>query len=395
MDKQIHKAVILNNPSAGAPGSNADVDTATDASIYQIKGLFPINKKDFIKVKLTWAAIEVSQIISIGEANTVSIVAGNPSTGAGYYKIKGGNTGERELEHTKNLHVYGTYMDSVLTGGGATQDRHTVYMRLVAKINRDTGQSAFAGAVVTLTHVASTAFLVTAGKNSVWMKGSVSGAIGFVCPTVISGTAGTASPLTTSGATTESSTTTTKFCCWNGITPVVGDIFTQVNNPYEQITTGSGGPSTAVTAIALGVGIRIVDKVGYYDAKNTRKGATQWFAVAGFIQSDIRVMPTSSGAITTMAAVYPEGLGATLAKQVPVKETTSGNLLWGGLPWFPTNEAVNTSARYNYFDVYSRVSQNNSALGDSASMAEIVQRVIVDQAATNYGAHSTAMLALT
>lgn len=354
MDKKLFKAVLLNLPVAG------DVDTTSDTSKYQIKGLHAINVKDYLGYTATAYAAEVSQVMKLGEGTAPTITA------ATLYKLAGGNPNERDFEYNQELHKYSTKSPSVLTGNAAT-DRFNVYASLVYKINANRSASQFAGNVVTLTHVASTVFTINTGKNSVWVKCSVSGAVGFIT------------------ANADSTTTSTKLCVVNGILPVLTDILTQINNPYEGTTTGAGGPSTAVTAVTAGVGLRTVDKAGYYNAKGTRKGPSTWAVQAGFNKTDL---------VVGTAGVVSSGVGANLAQLVPVRETSSSNLVWGGKEWFPVNEAPVVGSQYTIIDIKSKNTVNTSAMLDAGPTGEIIQRIYADKNAAGYAAFLAAIAAL-
>lgn len=354
MDSKVFRAALLNLPVA------ADVDTTSLVGTTKIRGLAPFLAKDYIGYKETVAVVEVPQKVKIGEV-TLAVIAASTK-----YQLQA-SMFEKEFEWMGIWKKYGTTSPAVLSGSAFT-DRWNVYTQLAYRINRGQERPRFyAGAIAVLTHVASTAFTVTAGKSAVWIVGATSGCIGFVI------------------ANADSTTTSTTICVVNGIAPVVGDIFTTMNNPYSKTLDGAGGPSTAVTVVVLGAGLRIIDLGNYYDPLGLNKSASVWKVTSGLAANNISV---------STAAVYSVGQPGVLAKMIPQIETSSSNLLAGGVSWFPVNEPVLTTTSYNYIDVFSKITQNNSALGDSGSVAVVTQRLVLDKNAAGYAAFLAAVAAL-
>lgn len=346
------EASALYNAPAGAY-----VDTSTVSGKVKLPSLPEWSTGDLKSVTIQTATAEITQAIDLDGASGITIALNTQ------YKIKGNVRSELENQwHTEAVPYGGTL--SAATSAAA--DRHYIYSSIAKQIN-SVPRSFFAGAIVTLTHVASTVFTIQSGKQVTWVKGSVSGTVGFILKTA------------------DSTTTSTKLCVYNGIAPVVGDILSVMNDPFDQTNVGAGGPSTAVTVVALGVGVRIVDKPGYMNAFGNRKGISTWSVYKGFATTALS---------TVRAGVYPVGQGADLLKLVPKVETTSGNLIAGTLPFFPTNEAPVSGTSYNIINLEVVRRLNNDAQTGGGHVKTVTYRVYANNVAGGYAAFVTALQAL-
>jgi hypothetical protein len=353
------KATLRNLPIAG------DVDTTNHPGEVWIKGLIPFKAIDFIGYKEQVAAAEVQQALTIGAS---TVIAANT-----LYKFSLGNTAERDASWNKQFTPWGAVSPATLTGTAAT-DRMNLYLIIAKKINSQySPRQYFAGAKCTLTHVGSAAFTIPTGRNDawdgtpVWVRGATSGTVGFI------------------RANADSTATATVLHVYNGILPVVGDIFTVIASPFNPDVIGAGGPSTAVTVVTQGQGITVVDKPDYYSADGTHLGKTGFFNVAGFAATDFTV---------TTAGVYQVGQGYRLLQEVPRRETTSSNLMAGGNFWFPTNETPLGANNYNIIDIYYDVRQNSDAKTDTGGSGQAYQRIYAKNDAAGYAAFLAAIAAL-
>lgn len=361
MDTAIKVATLQNDPVA------ADVDTSSSAGFYLIKGLPPIRKEDFISVSFTAPVAEVAQVVTIGGAAAVTIVANT------LYKLGLGNTGDQREGWMNSIRKYNGQVSAL--SGDATVDRFNVYSSIVWKAMQQTNfaiNNCYLGVKCTLTFVGATAITYTATNGPVFVRGSVSGSVGFLIAS------------STAVAMTLNVT--------NSIAPVVTDVFTIIADPYTGRTpTGTGGPTsgTGATVVVLGVAITAIDRLGYFPAKGTRQGKNSFYAFGGFAAANASV------AITT-AAVYSIGQGTRMLDDVPVPDVHYANLV-AGQYYFPTNQAPIAGATYEVIIVKTRPLMDQSALSDIGGNTVLDYLVYANIAGTSgvYGAYAAALAALT
>lgn len=293
------KSVIANLPTT------ADIDLAGHTGEAWIKGLIPFKRADLVSITRVLAAAEVQQVITIG---ATTVVSANQA-----YQFIAGNTLDKNFEYNNRQKPYTAVAPAIL-GINVQTDRYNLQTRLASRVNNDVGCNMFAGAAVQIAFAPTTVAPVTPGNNRpVWVKGSLSGCVAFIYFNAVG------VPSIGNGA-----ITTAILNVYNGILPITNDVFTATNSPID----GSLGTLTAnfpvVTATpvttALGLGLVLVDKAGYYNAKGTRHGITSVNSTKGFVGTDI---------VVTVVGAVSSGQGPRLAQNVPVKEVSSDNLASG------------------------------------------------------------------
>lgn len=355
MDTQCKIQTLQADPVA------ADVSTAT-AGYILIKGLPPIRTEDYIGATFVAPAAEVQQVRTIGGASAVTIAA------ATKYQIGIGNTGDQREGWQNTIKKFSGQI-AALSGTAAT-DRFNVYAQIVSKAMSSFRQNqAYVGVACTVTCAAGTAFTYSAANGPVFVKGSVSGCVGFMRAT--------------------SSTTVLALNITNGIIPAAGDVFSLIPDPYTgRNPTGTGGPSGAWASSVLGLNIVVMDVAGYYSAKGTRKGVNTVVTTAGFAANNADVA-------TTVAGVYSIGQGARLLQDLPVQDTRSSNLV-SGQWYFPTNDIPVAGSQYEIIEIGVRPMADISALSDIGGISTMTYRIYANIAGTTggYAAYAAAIAAL-
>lgn len=328
------KASLLDNYSAG------DADLASMPGYLCVTGLNPIKLTDFAGYQQQNAVAETVQIYTIGGTTVPTIVAGQQ------YRFFMGNAAQKTESANNEPRAIGATAPAVLTGTPAT-DRHNLYVDLARKINSDATLRATAYPVLSIAHAAG-AFVV--GEI---LTGATSGATGIV----ISDAA-------------------------NVVT--VGLIGSTLFLNGENLDDESGsGPFAATAGPTLGLGLRIVDNGNYYYQGN--QGANTIVISKGF---------TAAMLVQTQAPVYWEGLGTRMAEQVPVQETTSGNLASGTLE-FPTNNPPTAGASYRRLTLFYRPVKHIGAGSGNEARELVAQRVWVNQADGDLAAFTAVIAGLT
>lgn len=341
MERRPYKQVLYNLPIA------ADVDTSTDPSKILLRGLLPIEVKDYLNTEEVAFTAEVSQVVTIAGGTTLPTIVASRK----YQVLIGHPTDRNPNENLQGYKPYGTTAPAILSGTAGT-DRHNVFVSLAYRINNDPSSKVTAYPVITVAQTNSVAFAV--GEI---VTETATGATGVN----LSGTTGTLT---------------------------IGVISGTFSGAVAGTLTGSiAGASTSTTHVVTnGLGLRIVDDAGYYDAKGLRHGPSAIMIGAGFSS-------TLDFAIT-VAGVIGFGSGADLLTRVPVYETTTGNIKWGGEYGFPSNEAPVAASSYSMFIVRSRVYMNDDSQLDRSSPATIEQLIYADKDAAGFAAWKTALLAL-
>lgn len=332
------------------------VDTSVQPNRYLIPGLLAINKGDILSIVRVAYAAEVSQIVEVGVAVPVTVVAGQK------YQIRLGDTDNTNYGYNNSMTPY-SYIAPTTLQNVAT-DAYNMYAFIAKNINANS--AAFANAYARIT----ASYVISSGTASVGdiVTESASGATGIVL-TVNSAT------LLTIG--------------------VISGTFTGAYGTLDT-TSGSGDlvSTTATRTIVVGLGLTIIDTVGYFTrtagGSFARKGQNAVIVggpTGGFIPANI---------VITTAAVYPYGGGAYLAaNMVPHKQVTDDNLS-AGIWEFPTDNAVVTSnTYYSYTIVDKNRTQINSGLGQLTPLDTRTQVLWVAYEATNFSAFNTDILALT
>jgi hypothetical protein len=344
---------LLNNPVA------ADVTTVgTGANaMYAISGLPTIKAVDYNGYERFAAVTEVAQVVTIYPSATM--------IASTRYKFAFGGASKRDYEYTGSMKPVAYTTPATLIGNAS--DKLNMLMDMARKVNRDQRGYVTAGVRVgyLLTGNVATA-TITAGDTLV---GGTSGATGVALNTIASGATGTLNIDITSLS--------------PGKVFIAGETVTSSSTGTCVLAAFSAtNPLTSTT-----LGLRLTDTGGYYNAKETKGGATEVRLESGF---------TSTDRVLTTAAVYQQGKGSHLVNMVPVMERTSGNLASGSHAMAINEAPVAANSYWTYvIKVKRTVDANQSMVNAGGTIAEYTYILYANAAGGSIAAFEAAMAALT
>lgn len=346
--KSLSGVSLLNSYSAAA-------DVVTSGNVTKITGLPPIITPGMrvVEVSVDTGVAETTQVINITLAATIAQERN--------YSLNVNFIDDKYENHTSENIPVRYRSPAALTGSAAT-DKHNAYISLAYKMNSISriSQKLTAYALFTLAYNTQTANYTVGAV----LTGATSGAKALIIADADGGATGTLTLAAIPGYST---------------------IFTT----GEIIADNNGTPGSATAgASTLGVGLRLVDKAGYYPVNGYRGGATIVYASEGFVTSDI---------VTSTAAVYAKYTAAQLTSSIPTRDLFMSNVILGDVNFGNLNNAPTAGLVYNAITIKVRNRLSGSPIADASGSREnheAVYLLLLNAGDADYAATLSAIQAL-
>jgi len=332
------KVVILNDPSAS--------DVVSSGGIITITGLPPIATsewKDELSIQPYQAETAPVQTLAIAAtlaANTRYAVTLDTSAG-------------RDFSHTTERLIIPARTPNVLVAAGGALDKHNLYVAMAHHINNTLVCRKYvsgAYALVTVVHAAGT---LTVGATAV---GATTGAKGIVLASA-------------------------------NTTATIGMLTTTNFSSTENITAGTG--PFLLSAVTLGVGMRVVFKTNFYNISGSPKGGVP------FMLSNQNVL--ASDITTNTTGVVGFGKGQELVDSVPTYDR-DGRIVKGYQEFRALNQAPDATKNYNRIVIRIKKNGDPAFLSDEMrsgkSMAYPEYHIWANKDGASYAAFAAAINAL-